>query len=643
MNAMLSQIYSAVGARAVLLPVRRGEKKPARVAWQKTTFADTQEPDYQEELARSDVGVLLGSAGGGVCTVDCDTDAAADSFVAANPIAAGTLRTRGARGCNFWFRVRGQIPRGCKLMLGDEAVGEWRADGNQTKIAGLHPGTGRDYEWVVDAPAVEIAFDDIAWPAGWTGECIKTDFDRLVEEYGAPYAASKRSVSLNQTFFAARFAAENGLLFEPDENRFYLYEPERGLWAHTTEARIKTLVLDSIMDFARTQETTVRGHLELVRTDQTGGNLVRLLRGLVERRGVFTTPRRIVHVLNGVVEIAPDKVTLRPFSPDYYSRNQIPVSFAPDASCPRFLDELLAAAVPAEDASLLQKWIGNVLLGGNPAQVMLIQEGLAGTGKSTVASVFEALLGADSVVQLRTELLHERFEIARFIGKRLLAGRDVPGDFLNRRGASALKSITGNDTLSAEVKGTMTAPTVHGLDVIVTANSRLRVRLEGDTDAWRRRLLIVSYRRPRPAKPIPDFARTLFQTEGAGILNWALAGACSVLRDLESGGRVVLSNEQHRRVDALLAESDSLRAFIRECVRLSPGDSATTDELTEAYSRFCDRMDWTPVSLQDAQRDLPDLMLSAFGLSRRNDVKREGKARKGYLGVAIHEPAADAA
>ena len=62
-------------------------------------------------------------------------------------------------------------------------------------------------------------------------------------------------------------------------------------------------------------------------------------------------------------------------------------------------------------------------------------------------------------------------------------------------------------------------------NVIVTSNSRLTVYLEGDADAWRRRLVIVNYERPKPTVVIPDLAAMIIAEEGPGVLNGPSGGA----------------------------------------------------------------------------------------------------------------------
>ena len=196
--------------------------------------------------------------------------------------------------------------------------------------------------------------------------------------------------------------------------------------------------------------------------------------------------------------------------PDYYSRNVCPIPWDPNADCPRFKTELLATALEPEDISLLQRWCGSLLLGRNLAQKIMLLTGTPGGGKSTLLEIIEAIIGPANVCQLRTEHLSERFELSRFLRKTMLSGKDVKGDFLQTEGAHVLKALVGHDLLSAERKGSNSEFQLRGeFGVAVSCNSRLRVKLEGDVDAWRRRLLIIRYEKPKPSKRVLDFAKTL--------------------------------------------------------------------------------------------------------------------------------------
>ena len=75
-----------------------------------------------------------------------------------------TVKSNGARGGNIWIRVRGTFPTSGKLKRNGHAVGEWRAEGNQTVIHGTHP-SGKPYTNNGKRPT-EIDFKKIHWPAG---------------------------------------------------------------------------------------------------------------------------------------------------------------------------------------------------------------------------------------------------------------------------------------------------------------------------------------------------------------------------------------------------------------------------------------------------------------------------------------------
>lgn len=637
----VGEIYELLGHDAILLPLPRGTKRCVKVGWPKTKLVETKSPSYQENLAASDVAVLLGTPGARICSIDCDSDEAAEALLSANPCFLQTLRTRGARGCNFWIRVRGDIPKACPLHSGDAQVGEWRADGNCTKIAGTHPDTGRQYQWLVEARPMEIAFDEIVWPEGWAGACILDEFERLVKKWGVPgyfttdQATGEKKLSvLNQPYWAARVVETHDCLFEPSESQFYTYTLNRGLWVPKTRATLR-------MELgAELRQWGIKNDVEksVVRklNDSLLSGILRLSEGVAEAPGVFSRPRKFIHAANGMVDITATAPVLMPFDREYFSRNQSPFPWLPQADCPRFREELLGSAIEAEDIALLQRWAGSVLLGGNSAQRIMLITGTAGGGKGTLMEIIEQVVGPENVAQLRTEHLAERFELGRIVGRTLLCGKDVAADFLQEKGAHVLKALVGHDLMTGERKGGNCAINFRGdFAVAIVANSRLRVRLQGDAPAWRRRLIVIDYTRPKPEHRIDNFARLLLSKEGPGILRWAVEGAALHLQELKEHGDFRLTPTQIDRVDALLSESDSLRRFAEEHLVANSGKDVTGAEIVEAYVGYCDCMGWSPLPEATVHRQLPDVMLDLFRVSRRQDIKREGRSQRGFKGVSL--------
>jgi putative DNA primase/helicase len=461
--------------------------------------------------------------------------------------------------------------------------------------------------------------------------------EELIARCGPPILLDDRAnpSDINQMFVAARHKRDNLILFEPSLTLFYCYDEPTGLWKPKTESRVVVEMGDSLPALLDTYEAAP---LLRKRSESFMSQVLRFLKGMAENAEAFQHREPIIHVGNGVIHLNEDPPALHEFSPAYYSRNRSEIRYEPNAICPRFLDELLGPALPEDDISLLQRYAGLCLLGGNPAQRFLILRGTAGGGKSTLVEVLETIIGPHNVGQLRVHLLTERFEIAGFLGKTLLCGKDVPGDFLDNRAAHVLKPLTGGDRLSAEQKNVKHRFEVTGdFAVIITTNSRLHVRLDSDTEAWRRRMLIIDFTLPPTSKPIPHFARELVRTEGPGILNWCIDGAVHLLAELREHGRIQLTQAQKQRVDALLCESDSVRHFVTHCVSVDPTGDVTVAELLTAYNAFCAFQGWQAVTVRQFESQVCDHMVSVHRAHKRTDIRRNDKNQRGYARVSLQE------
>lgn len=459
--------------------------------------------------------------------------------------------------------------------------------------------------------------------------------DDLVTQYGPPVTVDEKGqpTAINQMFVAGKYARDNLILHEPTLNQFYDYHQGTGLWQPKTEARLMVGLGDSLRGMLN---ECGGGMLLSRRTENLLGQILRLLKGVVERPEAFRRERPIIHVGNGVLHLDTTPPTLNEFSHTYYSRNRSEISFDEEADCPRFIAELMQPALEESDISLIQRYAGQCLLGQNPAQRILLLRGTPGGGKSTLVNILEAVIGTHNVTELRVQQLAERFEIACFVGKTLLSGKDVPGDFLNNKGAYVLKKLVGGDRLDAEQKNVKHRFDVYGeFNVIITSNTHLHVRLDADSGAWRRRLLIVDYERVPTEKPIPNFDRRLVEEEGPGILNWCIAGALQLLEELAVHGRIQLTEAQIKRVDALLSESDSVRHFVGERVVKVDVSDITVSELQTAYQNFCEDQGWQAVTVRQFENSITNVMMEVHRVAKRTDIKRYEKNQRGFAHVGL--------
>lgn len=463
----------------------------------------------------------------------------------------------------------------------------------------------------------------------------------LIRKYGEPYYINGNTVTaINQAYWAGQSQAEHIQLYEPLEEVFYRYNPESGLYSPISEDLLKQEVSMRILEVSRELKMP---SLETKRTNATLNHVLAQLRGIAEKKGAFNGAKNYVHLANCMIVFGDNgEMTPEPFSPDFYSRNQSPIPYDEKAKCPRFENELLNPAVTPDDALLIQKYLGLALLGRNLPQRFLILDGLAGRGKSQLALIFEKIVGSCNVTELRTHHLDDRFELYRYLKKTLLVGVDVPGGFLMERGARVILALTGGDTKDSERKNRVESYPIKGdFCIVITSNSRLKIHLDGDIGPWKRRLLIIRFEAPAPAKKIPYFADLLIKEEGPGILNFALEGLRMTFKDIAERGDIHLAELQEDRIESLLAESDSLRHFLTECVISDPVGDLSSAEIVERYAEYCPQKGWNAKPITVVYRELEGLMLELFRVAKSNSIKRDGKSIRGFSRVMFREVGSD--
>lgn len=649
-------LISLLGGDVVLVPSTKGMKGPRWEGWQKTTTEKMRDENFIRDINSAEgIAVLTGEPSAGLCSIDIDYDEMVEPFLALNPKLRETLRSRGRRGCNLWVRIDGAYPRPCVIKQADgSAWGEWRSTGVCTMIHGLHP-EGMTYTRSPEVPPLTMHFEDIQWPDDLRLPWLATDDelpavgdesdDPIIQRYGVPvfYGKARNGEmfvkGINEAYWAGLFAAENIMLHEPDERTFFRYARDSGLYSVISPDAIKQDVSFRMLEMSRHDESL--SPLENLRTDRNLNSVIAQLRGISEHRNAFTDRPQAVHLANCMLRFVDDQCLREAFAPDFRSRNRSPIMFDPAANCPRFLSELLLPAVHPDDAVLLQKMAGQCLLGTNLTQRFVILDGEPGRGKSQYGIVLQALIGRENVTQLRTEHLNERFELFRMLMRTLLVGVDVDANFLSSKGAPVIKGLVGGDWFDAEQKGGTGSFQFQGkFNILMTSNCRLKVKLQGDVGAWRRRMLIVRYEAPAPKKKIPDFGELLIREEGPGILNWAIKGLRMLLIDIAETGDIRLTPRQAGVVDSLLAESDSLRYFLRENVVKAPGSDLSVGEIVQAYAHYCPDKGWDPLPETQIGRQLPDLMMELFHVVKTNNTQRDGKAARGFRGVAFRNPEA---
>lgn len=258
---------------------------------------------------------------------------------------------------------------------------------------------------------------------------VGLQISKIIERYGPPayFNSRGRLDRINQPFWAALFAIDNNIIFEPNLDQFFAYDQSNGIWREQSVDTIRKRIAGRIFEAEHRWEEYPR--LSEQRTEKVIAGIIAHLRGEVEEMGAFAGKTNLLHLANCSIRVGMDGPTIEPISLLHRACWRSPIIYDPRAKCPRFL-EMLLAPLDSEQKLVLQKMFGLFLTGQNPAHKIVILDGEGGSGKTTVALVFQEILGPKRIGSLRTKYLENRFDIGRFYEKTLLIGADVAAEFL---------------------------------------------------------------------------------------------------------------------------------------------------------------------------------------------------------------------
>ena len=140
---------------------------------------------------------------------------------------------------------------------------------------------------------------------------------------------------------------------------------------------------------------------------------------------------------------------------------------------------------------------------------------------------------------------------------------------------------------------------------------------------------------PPPEKKIPNFAQKLLQEEGSGILNWFIAGAIKLLEDCKEFGRIKLPDSLQEEANALVEESNTVHNFLEEQVVADETQDVTTQELMNAYTRYCNNNNLNSLPSKIVMRSFAKLIPEKFGAYSTNTIERWGSRTRGYRKIML--------
>ncbi len=355
------------------------------------------------------------------------------------------------------------------------------------------------------------------------------------------------------------------------------------------------------------------------------------------------TKRNIVPCADVYLEIMPDG-EIKAIEPDralgITFANTIAVGTSPGTTHnikplpegSRFMQFLRQALPDDETIALVQKICGMTLL-PQSYSVAGWFSGAAGSGKSTIAELCEAMQRQAARTSL--DSLGERFALEPLIGASLVIVDEVENE---KWAEGRFKSLVSGNGVQVDRKYEKPLASYHlRAKWLITSNADPFVRDKSD-GVWRRICLIKFGRTVPEEQRIPEFHNVLLREEGQAILDWMLEGA----RWIVQHGRFPTHSERPEAVRAwseqVRVSTDSVRGWVTRCrVSVTTDQYVKKDVAFEAYIKYCERHHQDPLDRPPFWRAIrSSSLLAGFRESnRRLHGVQTPSVNLGWLGEEV--------
>ena len=369
----------------------------------------------------------------------------------------------------------------------------------------------------------------------------------------------------NPSLLAEEIMRRHRFVTFEDNEETYVCNTQKGIYEPNGEALIKKEA-DDLLGY-RSKPTYINSTLKLVKIKT------------YRKRKDLRCPENLIAVKNGLLDI--EKMKLKPFTPDIFVLNQLPVYFDPNADCPN-IKKFISEVVSPGDAMVLQELTGYCLWRRYPFHKAFMLLGEGRNGKTTFLNTLKALLGEENVSAIALQDLSNRFAAADLYGKLANICDDISDRDL--RNTSRFKELTGESFIRAERKFRPPFYFVNSAKLIFSANKL--PRSSDDTNAFFSRWIIIPF--PNKFEEGVNADSNLLKKlttpqELSGFLNWALEG----LQRLRKNGKFSYSKTVNQVRAYMIKLSDSVLAFINERVVFDSKNEIPKQHLYSEYIAYC--------------------------------------------------------
>jgi P4 family phage/plasmid primase-like protien len=373
---------------------------------------------------------------------------------------------------------------------------------------------------------------------------------------------------INPIILAKDIKEDYRFIVEKETGLLYFYDAAAGIYSDKVEQLIKREVVKRL-----DENTKARYYVEIE-------NYITHSAPMVE----MNASPELIAVKNGVLNVL--KREHRPFSPDYYLTQKLPVTYDATAQCPaitKFLNEILPEK---KQQMIVQEYVGYTLYRKMTHHVCLLFVGVGRNGKSKLLELIMMLLGKDNVSnQTIQSLCYNRFSLAELHNKLANISADLPSKELANTGI--FKMIVGGDRLPGEHKHKDPFYFSNIAKLLFSCNRIPPIPSTEACLAYYSRFVIVEFKNIFTGKKADKriMEKLTTDSELSGFLNYALEG----LKRVEEQKDFTEHMTQEETEKTYVKLSNSAQAYIIEKIQVTDEytDFILTDDLYRDFITYC--------------------------------------------------------
>lgn len=411
-------------------------------------------------------------------------------------------------------------------------------------------------KWVNERKKIELQIAEFAKNIKFIEQELgKVDWGVCVTDEN-PFRASELAACLMKR-------PEYNIVTDKDSEVIYLYIEKLGIYRKDGEQILRTMI-----DMGLEKESTTHRINETI-------NLLKY------KTYAAIIPSKKIAVLNGLLDIQTGLI--EPFTKYEFNTNKLNAEYKEGARSEPW--EKFIEQVCPDDKFLLQEWSGYLLIKGYPYHSIMWLYGPTGrNGKGTWARTMQSVLGPEN---------YSCVSIDEFDGKHRFAVFNLHDSLFNICSeprtdkiltVEMLQMLSGADDIDAERKGVQERFKFrNGAKMTVMGNKFPNV--DKPTDAFWERLKLCKF----PARFIgpdqkPEIEKNWLEDpeQRSGILNWMIEGAKRLINN-----GFTLTKTQEETIIQFKRASDSIGAFLAECVEFDANAFVGKAQVQEYYKEYC--------------------------------------------------------